>query len=579
VRTISVSDSRLYPLRWLLGALLLAAVSWQSGMCQPAAPGLDDFLAAGEFGPALRMARANPDPQQRDQWLGRIARAQSRAGARAAAASTLSSIDSDVIRTESIGSMIGSDGAAGGAAMADFDTLIELITSTIAPDSWDLVGGAGAIEAFPTGVYVDTSGLMKRLQPVSDATDLPTVWQQARNSLGRQSVCQSSPLRKVSLPRLEKQLQLRHALSVQPNAAMRYMAGIYRVEYLLVYPETGDVVLAGPAGDWETNGEGRVVNVDTGIPVLQLDDLAVALRNAFGPGRGRFGCAIKPTDEGLANVRQFVDQWQGKSVRRPQRKAWLEELRCTLGRQKIEFWGIDPTTNAARVIVEADHHMKLIGMGLTEGTLGVTSYLDAARQARGSSQPNMSVLRWWFALNYHQLKRTPDGHAFAWTGPGVRVLSENELLRATGERVHTGKSEDLNRQFAHSFTTHFEQLANKYPLYAELRNLFDLALVAAILRSEDLPEQIHWHLLHLLDDDAYQVATFAAPAWVESVVNCCEINRRQFIAGVSGGVSVDTRQLLEDKPLQIDRYGKMEAAQKNEAPGADMLGADAWWWD
>jgi general secretion pathway protein D len=40
----------------------------------------------------------------------------------------------------------------GGAAMADFDTLIELITSTIVPDSWDLVGGPGAIESFPTNL-------------------------------------------------------------------------------------------------------------------------------------------------------------------------------------------------------------------------------------------------------------------------------------------------------------------------------------------------------------------------------------------------------------------------------------------
>jgi hypothetical protein len=31
----------------------------------------------------------------------------------------------------------------------DYDTLIDTITSTIAPDSWDEVGGAGAIESFP----------------------------------------------------------------------------------------------------------------------------------------------------------------------------------------------------------------------------------------------------------------------------------------------------------------------------------------------------------------------------------------------------------------------------------------------
>lgn len=43
-------------------------------------------------------------------------------------------------------------GSMGGAALADFDTLIELITSTIAPDTWDDVGGPGAIESFPTNL-------------------------------------------------------------------------------------------------------------------------------------------------------------------------------------------------------------------------------------------------------------------------------------------------------------------------------------------------------------------------------------------------------------------------------------------
>ena len=43
------------------------------------------------------------------------------------------------------------------------DTLIDLITSTIAPETWDAVGGPGAIESFPTGVYVDAKGTLKRI--------------------------------------------------------------------------------------------------------------------------------------------------------------------------------------------------------------------------------------------------------------------------------------------------------------------------------------------------------------------------------------------------------------------------------
>ena len=59
----------------------------------------------------------------------------------------------------------------GGAAMADFDTLIELITSTIAPDSWDEVGGAGAIEPFPVNLSLVISQTQEVHEQIADLLD------------------------------------------------------------------------------------------------------------------------------------------------------------------------------------------------------------------------------------------------------------------------------------------------------------------------------------------------------------------------------------------------------------------------
>lgn len=57
------------------------------------------------------------------------------------------------------GAMLGSSapagagpGGAGGGVAADFDSLIQLITTTIAPTTWDEVGGSGAIEEFRTNL-------------------------------------------------------------------------------------------------------------------------------------------------------------------------------------------------------------------------------------------------------------------------------------------------------------------------------------------------------------------------------------------------------------------------------------------
>ena len=54
-------------------------------------------------------------------------------------------------------------------------------------------------------------------------------------------------------------------------------------------------------------------------------------------------------------------------------------------------------------------------------------------------------------------------------------------LRASA--IHTGQSDPLNQQFAESFTAHFAELADKYPVYGELRTIFDLALAARHHRS------------------------------------------------------------------------------------------------
>ncbi|MFV2068357.1 MAG: hypothetical protein ACC645_15415, partial [Pirellulales bacterium] len=51
----------------------------------------------------------------------------------------------------------GGPGGLGGGVLADFDSLIELITTTIEPDTWDEVGGAGSIAPFETNLSLVVS--------------------------------------------------------------------------------------------------------------------------------------------------------------------------------------------------------------------------------------------------------------------------------------------------------------------------------------------------------------------------------------------------------------------------------------
>ncbi len=540
---------------------------------------INAHLDAGEFGVARELARAADNITIRDRWLGDVAAAQAIRGARRASVDTASLIDSDLSRSRvlsDIGTGPLGPGAGGGAAAADFDSLIELITTTVAPESWDEVGGPGTIDSFEGGVYVDGAGVLKLVLADSGSESLATVRNRAAASTGNTDVRKRSRLRKVSLNRLEKQVQLRQALGEDPDDIMKSMAGIYEIKYVLIYPDTGDVVIAGPADDWTINAEGRKVSASTGKPVLNLDDLVVCLRNAFTEG-SRFGCSITPRKENLAATQRFLAESRLKG------EAWRTKLRETLGKQDIEVYGVDPRSRVARVMVEADYRMKLVGMGLEDATAGVSSYLDMVELGADGKPPATDVVRWWFALNYDALTTVDSRDAFELRGQGVKVLSETELLTERGERVHTGKSDGPTREFAHSFTREFGKLAAKYPIYAELKNVFDLSLVAALLKAEDVPGQVGWHMTHFLggeNDLAYQIEYGLAAKEVDTIMNHRTVRAKRVIhtvVGVSGGVAVDTNQLVRRDKIKADTYGLMSADRRVSAP--KTLPRDAWWWD
>jgi hypothetical protein len=543
---------------------------------------IDARLAAGEFAPARRMAAESPDAAVRDRLLARIAAAQRRDGIAVGAADTAARIADAKLRAATFdklrapagtsANLAASASATAGATRAsnprggfggdtgpDFDALLELVTSTVAPQSWDNVGGAGSAKGFANGVYIDAEGTLRRLVKRESGSALALVHAAAAPaSFELGDVKRPTRLRAVSLNRLEKAIAQRAAAGQSPDEAMRYLAGIYQLKYVFIYPETGDLIVAGPAGEWKRDGEDRVVNRETGRPVLQLDDFVVILRHTFAQRESVFGCTITPTQKGLAATRSYVAESSAKPLPAGDRArdAWLAGLRGALGKQDIEIRGIDPRTRVARVLVEADYRMKLVGLGLEEGVLGVPSYLDAVRPDKDGKLPPLDVLRWWFTLNYNGIRTNADRSAFEFDGQALQVLSENQFLEATGQRRGTGESSVANSTFAHNFTKHFAALAEKYPAYAELRNMCDIALAAALVKSERLNERAAWPMAWLGDSQRYAVQVGDAPKQVDTTLAHRVIDGKQIVAAVSGGVRIDTTRYTKSGAIKVGKTAK-----------------------
>jgi hypothetical protein len=554
---------------------------------------LEEQLAAGEFAPAFEQARDADDAAARNLRLKRVACAQAVAGERSASLATIGAIRDDVGRDSALAEITGdrssyqppSDqpatnesneptaprGARGGG-QANFGELIELITSTIKPDSWDDTGGPGTIKQYQNGVYVDPAGAVRPATDADGGGRLAEFRRAARRAVETSDARRASTLRKISLNRLEREVQLRLAAGRGLDEEMFVLGGLQRVEYVLAYPETGDIVLAGPAGDWKLDRENRIVGAETGRPVLQLDDLVVLLRHFNANGGGEFGCSIDPTEEGLAKAHAFLKESADKPLKPGQRGKWLEQVRGKVGLQNIRISGIDAHSRVAQVIVEADYRMKRIGIGLEDGTADVPSYLEMVKSPRP-----MDVLRWWFTVNYDAVLTSPDRDVFEIRGQGVKVLGENEMLTAAGKQIHTGKADELNAEFAHRFTKHFAALAAKYPIYAELQNVFDLALVASLVRSEGLADRVGWHMLTFGSPGRYAVAHLPVPKTVDTVMNHRVFNGgKQIVAAVSGGVTADLHAVVDRGAIEIDDKSVLSVERSRSRPAVPDR---VWWWD
>lgn len=581
-----------------LGALVVVLVttaSGSTGLAQQsavaenshAAAAIAQHLDAGEFPQAIAQARTLA-PALRDRLLGQISQRQMEVGAVDAAYQTVGELSSDLSRASLLNGWAdggGAPSAQGGITAADYTPLVNLITGTIAPDTWQDTGqGLGTLQPYPSGVFIDSEGVLKRI-PRDKLLRVERMRNRFRQDSGNRDAHGSSDLRKVSLTRLEEAAQLDAARGLPLDETMANLAGIYEVRYLIVYPETGDIVLAGPAGPWQLDIDGRAINVETQKPVLRLDDLVVCLRNAWGSD-GKFGCSINPRQANLAATKNYLETTKLKGRR------WSAGIQAALGQQDIEVFGINPASHAARVLVEADYRMKLMGMGLEASVPGVKSYLDRIELNADGALPEMDVVRWWFTLSYDNVTSDEEQSTFAFSGSGVKVLSENEFINSLGERKHTGESNRFTKGFADDFTKHFDEIAAAYPIYRELKNVFDLALVSRLIVQQKLDGKTAWHGTYFGQPKhgtepgllRFRVTNpNASPAVeVDSVLNERILRQRKAnstlkhrIVGVSGGIVFDATKVVaaDFVPTKDAALGEQRDLAKPDVDEAQ------WWWD
>jgi len=418
------------------------------------------------------------------------------------------------------------------------------------------------------GVSVDAKGVVG--QPVVKATqDLRRLRIGAMEKIPAK-LNSAAELRKISLTGIEAAI----ARTLQNNIsgmahdlpdAVRYLAGIQRIEYVFVYPEKNDVVLAGPGEGWKVDENANVVGVTTNRPVIRIEDLMVAMRSVHAARQVGVSCSIDPTPEGRQALQKFLSRQKHFSP------AVVPGVEKSLGPQNISITGVPEASHFARVLVASDYQMKRISMKLDPSPVsGLPSFLDMLTSTRGLSADVMP--RWWLACNYEPFARGENGLAWQLRGPGVKAMTENDFISATGQIKGTGKTNPVAQKWADTMTAKYDDLSLKRPVFATLRNLMDMCVVAALIEKEGLLKKANLSLPLLTDPDSKLVVDpFQPPKRVPS--QCSYVKRgRSWIVTASGGVQIESWRAAgrSERDDKVDHVRSQAAASEDRA---------TWWWN
>jgi hypothetical protein len=534
-------------------------------------------LEAGEFGPAMDTARRVADASERAVLLLLISNAQLESGEFDAASNAISRIPVPEERLRAHGRRAARQMLAGGGAEPDFEALIALIMQETSGPWAEEDGEGGTISQYETGVRVNPNGLLHRLTREEETGRLKQIGDQARIADLNDDMARSSTLRLVSLTRLEREIARRLEQGQPVVATMKHLAGLSSLQYIFVYPEDGEIIIGGPAEGWRYDRRGLPRGIESGRPTLWLDDLVTVLRTFSSGGDGFFNCLIVPRKENMQALESYVAK---SNARGPLRagsgvRNWVRRLQSLLGEQDVVVNGIPLDSRAARVIVEADYRMKLIGINKLDGG-DIRSYFDLL-PSTGEAAPTATVgLRWWMQMKYDAVMHSPNRDVFEVQGSSVVCLSEDERIMPDGQRIHTGKSSPANRLFAQEFTRKFDQLAERDIVFADLQNVFDLSLLAALIHHERLDERVNWDHGVFAAGAGYRPARYAPPKTVESAANHRVYNGKDIVVQVAGGVRADLMSVVKDKKIVRSSIRLQHFADRGKAP---QLPQGRWWWD
>lgn len=296
-----------------------------------------------------------------------------------------------------------------------------------------------------------------------------------------------APLRFISMRNLQRALQ--GCQSTKCPERLLSLAGITKFQGYYIDDRRRDIVLFGVP--------------DPQLPMLRLEDLVVAMRNAwfkYAEHKNNtiyytnLGCSIDPDPNVAVELHQVAARATDMNM-----TAWNSICRRP---QRVRVLGMPTDLHFADVIIRADYDMKRIvnGMVPVPGLEALTDKHTRMWQSSVIQGKSFSLSagmnRFWFYPGTNAY--LGDNNLQVLKKSEVQLLTEAEHLEPAGF-VASGAVDPIARAFAQAFTRKFNEISSQYVIYKELEGLYRFVSIVKVLKARNASEVSGLSMEVLLD--------------------------------------------------------------------------------
>ena len=141
-------------------------------------------------------------------------------------------------------------------------------------------------------------------------------------------------------------------------------------------------------------------------------------------------------------------------------------------------------------------------------------------------------------------------------GNGVKLVGADELVLQAASGTAAAVSGRASQAFTASFTKNYATLASRSPVYAELRNLIDLAVAAAYIQQQDFCRKADWKMDIFGNERQFPVQTYNVPKHVASTVAAIW-RGNHLMTPIGGGVQIQPLMAVTPENLLPDEDGEV----------------------